>query len=73
LSSNDLKKHMAAQSPATPSTPAGFVEVPPAPARSPSTPTEIELERPDGARLRLVCAETPLPLAAVVRAFLEVS
>jgi hypothetical protein len=73
LSSNDLKKHMDAQSPATPSTPAGFVEVPPAPARSPSTPTEIELERPDGARLRLVCAETPLPLAAVVRAFLEVS
>ena len=75
LSSNDLKKHMAAQSTATsatPSTPAGFVEVPP--ARSPSTlATEIELERPDGARLRLVCAETPLPLAAVVRAFLEVS
>jgi hypothetical protein len=72
LSSNDLKKHMAAQSPATPSTSAGFVEVPPAPAPPPSA-TEIELERPDGARLRLVCPEAPLPLAAVVRAFLEVS
>ena len=74
LSSNDLKKHMAAQSESTPATPAGFVEVPPAPTRSqPPSTTEIELERPDGARLRLVCAETPLPLAAVVRAFLEVT
>ena len=74
LSSNDLKKHMAAQAEPTPSTPAGFVEVPPAPPRSqPPLATEIELERPDGARLRLVCPETPLPLAAVVRAFLEVS
>jgi hypothetical protein len=77
LSSNDLKKRLAAQSeatPAPPSTPLGVVEVPPAPARSPlPSATEIELERPDGARLRLVCPETPLPLAAVVRAFLEVS
>ena len=75
LSSNDLKKRMAAQFESTPATPAGFVEVPPAPPRStqPPSATEIELERPDGARLRLVCAETPLSLAAVVRAFLEVS
>jgi hypothetical protein len=70
LSPNDLKKRMVAQFPASPSTPTGFVEVLPAP---PPSATEIVLERPDGARLRLVCAETPLPLAAVVRAFLEVS
>ena len=31
LSSNDLKKRMAAQFESTPATPAGFVEVPPAP------------------------------------------
>ena len=77
LRGNDLKQQIAkrqgktaAQMPTAP----GFVEVPPAPTRSqPPAATEIALERPDGARLRLVCPETPLPLAAVVRAFLEVS
>jgi hypothetical protein len=33
--------------------------------------TEIELERPDGTRLRLVCPESTTPLATVVRALLE--
>jgi hypothetical protein len=72
---SDLKQQSAkrqgtttAQMPPAP----GFVEVPSAPTRSQSpAATEIALERPDGARLRLVCPETPLPLAAVVRAFLE--
>lgn len=75
LSSNDLKKQMAMQaesSTAAPATPTGFVEVPSAPTRSQTPPaTEIKIERPDGARLHLVCPEAPLPLAAVVRAFLE--
>jgi hypothetical protein len=75
LSSNDLKKQMAKQAEAGAVAPApttSFVEVPTAPASfQPSSPTEIDIERPDGARLRLVCSETPLPLATVVRAFLE--
>jgi hypothetical protein len=75
LSSNDLKKQMAKQAEAGAVAPApttSFVEVPTAPASfQPSSPTEIDIERPDGARLPLVCSETPLPLATVVRAFLE--
>jgi hypothetical protein len=71
LSSNDLKKQMAKQTEADPVAPAptaSFVEVPPAPTRSqPSSATEIE--RPDGARLRLTGAEAPL--ATVGPAFLE--
>jgi hypothetical protein len=35
--------------------------------------TEIELQRADGSRLRLRSGESTLPLAALVRAFLETS
>jgi hypothetical protein len=76
VSPSDLKKHMTTP-PAAPSaattTPPPFVEVPPAPAGSPATPAlEIELERPDGARLRLRCPESSTPVATLVRTFLEV-
>lgn len=55
----------------TPPTPA-FVEVTGAAFAAPpaSPPVLIEIERPDGARLRLHAAAS-LPLAAVLRAFLE--
>ena len=44
------------------------------PPGSPATQVmEIELERPDGARLRLRCPESTSPVAALVRAFLEVA
>jgi hypothetical protein len=73
LSSNDLKKQTAKQTAADPAAPAptaSFVEVPPAPTRSqPSSATATEIERPDGARLRLTGAEAPL--ATVGCAFLE--
>ena len=75
LSPNDLKKHTVTRHGSTPAvspTPSPFVEVPPMPAWSPVTVAmEIELERPDGARLRLRCPESTSPVAAVVRAFLE--
>jgi hypothetical protein len=52
----DLKKQIALRqgNPAHTTTPIGFVEIPPAPA-SPHSPGsfEMELQRPDGARLRL--------------------
>jgi hypothetical protein len=51
-----------------------FVEVPRTPEAPRTRPeTEIEMQRADGARLRLRSSEATLPLAAVVRAFLEVS
>ena len=74
----DLKKQMATRHAAPtampyPSTSLGFVEVPPAPARSQATPTlQLELSRADGARLCIHGAEAILPLEMVVRAFLEV-
>lgn len=76
LSPSDLKKHMTARQPplaSRVSTPAlSFVEVPPAPEHPLVGPdTEIELQRADGARLRLRSGESALPLAALVRAFLE--
>ena len=51
--------------------PPAFVEVP-VPWSGPATPgiTLIEVERPDGARLRVQYRDAP-PLAAVLRAFLE--
>ena len=61
-----LKKRCTTQpSPAAePCTTLGFVEVP--------TPeTEIELQRRDGARLRIRSSEAHLPLAALLRTFLE--
>ncbi len=75
LSPSDLKQQM--QAPHTtvcqaPASPLPLVEVPPAPAVAPTLPaTEIELQRADGARLRLRTDNATLPLAAVVRAFLE--
>lgn len=75
LSPSDLKKHMGAQphSPSRVPAPAlSFVEVPPTLEHgAASSGTEIELERADGARLRLRSGESTLPLAALVRAFLE--
>ena len=61
VSPSDLKKHMATphdSRPATAAMPPRFVEVPPTPAWSSATPAmEIELERHDGARLRLRCPD----------------
>jgi len=72
----DLKKQMAARHEATAAVaprPLGFVEVPPAPSwPQPTAATQIELSRPDGTRLCIHALESTLPLAAVVRAFLEV-
>ncbi len=48
----------------------GFVEAPPATATAQAPPmTEIELQRQDGARLRLQAPNTSL--TAIVRSFLE--
>ena len=76
LSPSDLKKHMTTQQQPTSRVPApalSFVEVPLAPEPcTASSGTEIELQRADGARLRLRSGDSALPLAALVRAFLEV-
>jgi hypothetical protein len=75
LSPSDLKKQMIAQQGPTSRAPApalSFIEVPPAPEHPMTRPgTEIELQRADGARLRLHSCDSTLPLAALVRAFLE--
>jgi len=77
LSPSELKQQMLAQQEPTAPTPVpalSFIEVPPAPDHPLTrTGTEIELQRADGARLRLRSSESTLPLAAVVRAFLEAS
>jgi hypothetical protein len=76
VSGGELKKrcaaHHAAQS--TPAAPAalGFVEVTATPAwPSPTAGTDIELHRPDGARLQIHAQDSQLPLLAVIRTFLE--
>ena len=72
----DLQKRCAARleslGAATTPPPVGFVEVP-APSAWPLAPppTEIEVHRADGARLWIRSHEAQLPLAAVVRTFLE--
>jgi hypothetical protein len=72
----DLKKHMGTRY-AVPAASVpmalGFVEVPSTPA-GPQTPpaTQVEFHRTDGARLCIHAPESTLPLAALVRAFLEV-
>ena len=76
LRGSDLKKRCAARQDAPcaepPPTALGFVEVTAASAWSLPTPnTEIELQRADGARLRIRSHEPQLPLAALVRTFLE--
>ena len=76
VSGGELKKRCAAHHAAR-STPAatavlGFVEVPTAPLWPlPTSGIEIELQRPDGTRLRMHVPEPQLPLLGVVRAFLE--
>ena len=71
----DLKKQMAARHatpPAGPPLAVGFVEVPPVLARPQATATiQLELSRADGTRLCLHAPAATLPLAAVVRAFVE--
>ena len=50
----------------------GFVEVMATPVRpTPPAGTEIELQRPDGTRLRIHTYEQQLPVATLVRTFLE--
>jgi hypothetical protein len=76
VSGGELKKrcvaHHAARSTSVPSVALGFVEVPAAPVwPHPTSGIEIELHRPDGARLRIAAPETQLSLLAIVRAFLE--
>ena len=75
VSGEELKQRCTAPQAAlaTPaSTALGFVEVPAAPAWPlPTAVIELELHRPDGARLRIAAQEPHLPLLAVVRAFLE--
>jgi hypothetical protein len=75
VSGGELKKrcaaHHAAQS-APASTALGFVEVPPISVWPlPTSGIEIELQRPDGTRLRLHTHEPQPPLVALVRTFLE--
>ena len=76
LGGSDLKQQIAKRQgkaavlmPAPP----GFVEVPqqPAPLQVLGG-LEVELHRPDGARLRMHSPDASLPLAAIVRSFLEV-
>jgi hypothetical protein len=72
VSPSDLKKHMATPRASKPATSPRFVEVPPTPAWPPATQVmEMELERPDGVRLRLRCPESTSSVAALVQAFLE--
>jgi hypothetical protein len=76
LRGSDLKKRCAA-SPAVVAEPApspalGFVDVTPSPVWPPLTAaTEVDLQRADGARLRIHCREPQFPLATLVRTFLE--
>jgi hypothetical protein len=76
VSGGTLKKRCTAQlsAPAAegPSTALSFVEVPGTPVwPHPPSGTEIELYRPDGARLRIHSHEPHPPLVALVRTFLE--
>jgi len=74
VSPSDLKKHMATPRDSRSAPSPRFVEVPPTPAWPPATQAlEVELERPDGARLRLRCPASTSPVTALVRAFLEVA
>jgi hypothetical protein len=75
VSGGELNKRCAVHH-AAPSAPAstalGFVAVPTTPIWPlPTSGIEIELHRPDGARLRIAAQEPHLPLLAVVRTFLE--
>ena len=75
LRGSDLKKQIArrqgsaaAQMPTAP----GFVEVRPSPVQPQGLGSlEVELYRTDGARLRMHSPDASLPLAAIVRSFME--
>jgi hypothetical protein len=76
VSGGELKKrcttHHATLATAPSTAAVGFVEIPATPVWPPPTSAiELELHRPDGARLRVAAPEPHLPLLAVVRAFLE--
>lgn len=76
LRGSDLKKRCApppaAGAGAAPSTALGFVEVSPPTAWPLPTPaTEVDLQRADGARLRIHCREPQFPVATLIRTFLE--
>ena len=76
VSGGELKKrcaaHHAALAASTSTAAPGFVEVPATPIWArPTSAIEIELQRPNGARLRVAAPESQLPLLAVVQAFLE--
>ena len=74
LSTHDLKKRCAAKPAARPAeglpVTLHFVEVTPPSAWCPAT-AEIELQRPDGARMRMAYHHAHPPVASLVRAFLE--
>ena len=76
VSGGELKKrcaaHLAALAAPASTAALSFVEVSAAPACPLTTGgIEIELQRPDGARLRIAAHEPQLPLTALVRTFLE--
>ena len=75
LSPSDRKRDMRAHQQPLSRVPApalSCVEVPPAPEHPRTlSGTESELQRADGARLRLRSGDAALPLAALGRAFLE--
>ena len=75
VSGGELKKRCAAHHAvrsAPASTALSFVEVTAIPVQpTPTAGTEIELQRPDGTRLRIHTYEPQLPLATLVRTFLE--
>jgi hypothetical protein len=71
VSGGELKKRCASHH-ATATAVLGFVEVPAAPLWPlPTSGIEIELQRPDGTRLRMHAPEPQFPLLGMVRAFLE--
>jgi PAS domain-containing protein len=76
LSPTDLKKHRLARQRSLPAestevTPQ-FIEITPSlPGSTLPGGTEVEFERPDGARMRIRYRESPPPLAVLVQAFLE--
>ena len=76
LCASDLKKRCQTHALCTPLPAEGepsvnFVEVSPA-AWPPSCGVQLEMQRPDGARLHLAFQDASAPLAEVVRTFLEV-
>lgn len=75
LGGSDLKYQIAKRQgtlAAQMSTTPGFVEIPPPPGSPQGCGgLEVELHRPDGARLRIVSPDASLPLVAIVHRFLE--